>query len=193
MRTSHRFERLCQSLLSALRKRSAKQKGWSDEQTWKNDVIVTPTFADLDRDEQRILHAVCELTGMTLDKWDKLDEVQREPWLEGALQKLSSEADGPFGINCFRWKTLMRCGLAPTPFRLLTHLWNATDRTRSFRDLAKDVWDDAEINLRNDYRIGSARREVNDFMEAGRFPFRVQISSKNELVTLTGSTALVSN
>ncbi len=97
-------------------------------------------------------------------------------------------ADGPCGLNGFRWRTLApRTGLAPTPFRLLAALWNAKDRTASFCELAKAVWDDAEINLRDDSRLGSARREVNDFMESGAFPFRVRTSPKNEVVALVES------
>ncbi len=93
--------------------------------------------------------------------------------------------DGPFGLDGFRWGSLKpRSGLASTPFRLLSTLWKAKDRTMCFRDLAKNVWDDGEINLRDDNRLGSARRAVNKFMEAGAFPFKVKTSSTNEVATL---------
>lgn len=114
-------------------------------------------------------------------------------WFDQPLPQDPPPSDGPFGLDGFRWGTLKpRNGLASTPFRLLTALWNAQDRTVSFRDLAKGVWDDGEINLRNDSRLGSARRAVNDFMEAGAFPFRVRTSPKNEVVTLVESTGQLS-
>lgn len=107
----------------------------------------------------------------------------------GGTSPLPPVTDGPFGLNGFRWGTLKpRIGLPSMPFRLLTVLWAAKDRTAAFRDLANSVWDDGEINLRNDNRLGSARRAVNDFMKAGAFPFRVRTSSKNEVVTLIEST-----
>lgn len=95
--------------------------------------------------------------------------------------------DGPFGLDGFRWRTLKpRTGLPSTPFRLLRALWTVKDRTATFDDLAEHVWDDKTRDghsLRNDSRLGSARREVNEFMEAGAFPFRVRTSPKNGVVS----------
>jgi hypothetical protein len=117
-----------------------------------------------------------------------VEDSQPDPMAGAAIPEPARD-DGPFGRNGFHWGTLpSRTGLASTPFRLLTALWKAKDRTATFRDLAKAVWDDGEINLRDDNRLGSARRAINDFMEAGVFPFRVRTSPKNEVVTLIENT-----
>lgn len=54
------------------------------------DILPLTTMADLDRDEERVLIAVCEATPMTPERWDKLDKVSREPWLEKTLDRLAS-------------------------------------------------------------------------------------------------------
>lgn len=100
--------------------------------------------------------------------------------------------DGPFGKSGFRWKSLKRTGLSATPFRLLKFLWNAADRTATFDDLAEFVWDDKARDghsLRNDSRLGSARRTINEFLDAGPFPFKVETSPKNEVASLSELTA----
>lgn len=66
------------------------------EENKGRDDILEPTlpFFHLEQEEQRIAMAVCKLTGiMTLAKWDDLDEIQREPWIEEALEKLKEDAD----------------------------------------------------------------------------------------------------
>lgn len=126
------------------------------------------------------------LRALAADRENKPKSVAAAPLHESAPM----ENDGPFGLSSFRWQTLpRRSGLAPTPFRLLTALWNAKDRTKSFRDLAVAVWDDGEINLRDGDQIGSARSAINDFMAAGAFPFKVKTSPKNEVVSLIEFTA----
>ena len=113
---------------------------------------------------------------------------------ESGVKTLREQAgeDGPSGISGFQWKGKRRAGLPAKPLRLLRYLWDATNCTASFLELAKGVWDDEEINLRdNDSRLGSARREINRFMESGPFPFRVQVDMGNELVALIESSAPV--
>ena len=128
--------------------------------------------------------------------WEKLEKRITREYLRAiealpkGKRKPPDAQDGPFGLSGFRWGRLKpRDGLPSTPFKLLTELWNANDRTSHFRDLAKVVWDDGEMNLRNDNQLGSARRAINRFMEAGAFPFRVRTSPKNEVVSLIESTA----
>lgn len=50
---------------------------------------------DLERVDQRVAIAVCKATGMTPERWDKLDVFSREPWLEETLTKLEAEPNPP--------------------------------------------------------------------------------------------------
>ncbi len=105
-------------------------------------------------------------------------------WFDEALPQDPPLSDGPFGLDGFRWKGIERVGLRPVPFRLVNVLWNVKDRTARYGELAKSVWDDGEINLRNDDRLSSARRAANKFFESGPFPFSVKLSPKNDLARL---------
>lgn len=111
----------------------------------------------------------------------------RQQSLSNTPIKTQSKPDGPFGTNSFRFGSNEKTGLTPTPYKLLRHLWSVGDRTATFAELAEAVWDDKTrdgYSLRNDGRLSSARRVVNNFMESGEFPFRVRTSAKNEVAEL---------
>jgi hypothetical protein len=44
-----------------------------------------------ERNEQRIAIAVCDATGMTPERWDRLSEDERIPWLHKTLKALETQ------------------------------------------------------------------------------------------------------
>ena len=84
--------------------------------------------------------------------------------------------DGPFGTSGFRWHTREKTGLRPDSFQLVSHLWNAIDRTSTWDDLAEPVFDEHEGDYVTSDRLGSVRRDANKFFQTKGFPFKVKLS-----------------
>jgi hypothetical protein len=102
-----------------------------------------------------------------------IDEVQyRVPFdeFEHGIFRASSEAielllthgaaDGPCGIDGFRYANNEKHGLARKPFALVKYLWNRPDRTARFSDLALPVNGDREDDI-DEVAVGSWQRSSN--------------------------------
>jgi hypothetical protein len=59
------------------------------------DLLPQVPWSDPEKVEQRIAVLVCEYTGMTPERWDRLNEKQRIPWLDKALKNLKKKAQQP--------------------------------------------------------------------------------------------------
>ncbi len=86
--------------------------------------------------------------------------------------------DGPIGTSGFRWQKKEKTGLRPDSFQLVSHLWKAIDRTSTWDDLAEPVFDEHEGDYVTSNRLGSVRRDANQFFQTHGFPFKVKLSVK---------------
>jgi hypothetical protein len=58
------------------------------------DGLPMPTLWDLERNEERIIMAVCDETGLTRQQWQAMSQPSREPWLERTIARLSARRSG---------------------------------------------------------------------------------------------------
>ncbi len=101
-----------------------------------------------------------------------------------ALTEAVPTADGPFGTSGFRWKGKTFDGMTPKVFALVAALFESTDWTASFSDLAEPVWGDASLGsaeIRT--RAPSLGTEATQFFE-DKLPFRVKVSKRNSRIQL---------
>jgi hypothetical protein len=55
------------------------------------DVLPDPSWHDPKRTEQHVTQAVCKATGQTPERWDKLSQDERMPWLHATLKALEEQ------------------------------------------------------------------------------------------------------
>lgn len=55
------------------------------------ELLPDTSWHDPERSQQRIAIAVCDATGMTPERWDKLTKDERIPWLHKTLKKLEKQ------------------------------------------------------------------------------------------------------
>ncbi len=102
------------------------------------------------------------------------ETIERKSETEPPRQK----PDGPIGKSGFRWHEKEKTGLRPDAFQLVSHLWKAIDRTSTWDDLAEPVFDEHEGDYVTSDRLGSVRRDANNFFQNNGFPFKVKLSVK---------------
>src|SRR5712692_4946178 len=55
------------------------------------ELLPAPSWHVPDPNEQRIAVAVCDATGMTPERWDRLTKDERIPWLHKTLKALEKQ------------------------------------------------------------------------------------------------------
>jgi len=86
----------------------------------------------------------------------------------------TTQSDGPFRPDGFRWKGKDYTGLRPTAWRLVEALWLKKRRTAEYRKLGKEVWDDDAIEPDKE-TVGTARKEANTFFQKHHVPLAVSV------------------
>jgi hypothetical protein len=67
---------------------------WRKEHGKRKPYPLPGSFFDPERDAQRIAMAVHEMTGMSYERWDSLEEFSREPYLAGMVKELLHTQSG---------------------------------------------------------------------------------------------------
>jgi hypothetical protein len=57
------------------------------------DILPLPRWGDPERNQQRIVMAVCEGSAMTPEHWATLGETEREPWVEKTIERLHGRSN----------------------------------------------------------------------------------------------------
>ena len=110
---------------------------------------------------------------------DGLTDAQSIVWstvIERAGGESEKTPDGPIQPFGFRWRGEEFEGLPPLPWRLINHLWQQEERSASFDELGKPVWDDQEAPFEPDFsgnRFGPVRRDANKWLKENNLPFKV--------------------
>src|SRR5262245_38095037 len=57
------------------------------------ELLPSTSWHDPEREEQRIAIAVCDATGMSPERWDRLSKDERIPWLHKTLKALEKRPE----------------------------------------------------------------------------------------------------
>lgn len=88
------------------------------------------------------------------------------------------EPDGPMKPDTFCWQGEIYRGLQPIPWRLVSELWYAQNKTYDFDELATEVWEVTSAASVADNAMRSAKNKATAFFRQHKIPFRVQTKGR---------------
>lgn len=92
----------------------------------------------------------------------------------------SPNEDEPVEPDGFRFKGVVKRGLEPRPFRMLTFLWEQRNRVAAISDVAEFVFGDPEHQYEDEPHTWTTR--LNSFFRTAGFPFHASIKNQQAVI-----------
>ena len=159
------------------------RRDWPPEERWPVDSSQMFQDSDLDQMAAAVTFSdLADANDVALDKRsvDRLAATMEQeyaryvesiPTVADSGKPKDDSADGPTGVDSFRYRGKPYAPLAKGPFAALSVVWKSEGRCANRQDLAEALYGDREEQL-NESTLRDLRGKLNEFFRANSIPYK---------------------